>query len=250
MAALAAQLSLVGAGVSGAYGATLWSQLDPGTTAGTGGSSRANSQNTSNSPGFGNSASVVTYAEDVPCEPAAGPPRVARRRPLHRVRRRPIVRKTVVRKVAAPIVRPYKVVARVHRRRPRVAHVALIAAPKRCVILHSERLNRADLAYAVAPVGAGALDTPAAYAPPGDASQPGFTCGCDQGGGGGGGGGGEPFPGPSGGGGGGGGITPVPTKPPPTSATPEPDTWMLTILAVALCGAALRRARRNAPAEA
>jgi hypothetical protein len=112
--------------------------------------------------------------------------------------------------------------------------------------LHSERLNSADLVYGYGGAVA-AVDAPPAVAPPdatpdfglggGDSGDSGYG----GGGFGGGGGGGAAFPNPVMGGGGGGGAGPV-------SAAPEPQTWMLMILGVGLCGAALRRNRRTAAA--
>jgi len=166
----------------------------------------------------------------------------------------------VVRRVATPKPSPlvhrlavrgpkrHRVVAKAHLRRPRPAHVAAVAAPKRCVVLHSERLSRADLAYGVAPLATSALDVPPGNTPPVGAPETG--AGGAEGGGGEGGEGGAAFPNPASGGGAGGGPTPIPTKPRPVSDTPEPQTWMLTILGVGLCGAALRRAHRNAEAGA
>ena len=46
-----------------------------------------------------------------------------------------------------------------------------------------------------------------------------------------------------GGGGDGGGTPPPPPPPPPVGAVPEPDTWLMMILGMGLCGAALRRRR-------
>jgi hypothetical protein len=70
-----------------------------------------------------------------------------------------------------------------------------------------------------------------------------------SGGGFGGGGGGAAFPNPGSGGGGGASVTTDPghsSGSGPVSAAPEPQTWMLMILGVGLCGGALRRARRTA----
>jgi hypothetical protein len=131
-----------------------------------------------------------------------------------------------------------------------LARVAAVVAPKRCVTLHSERLNSVDIAYGGAAVAA--LDPPAAIVGP-DATPDFGLGGGDSGiggfGGGGGGGGGAAFPNTGGGGVGGGSVTTDPGKSSgsgPVSAAPEPQTWMLMILGVGLCGAALRRARRTA----
>jgi hypothetical protein len=138
----------------------------------------------------------------------------------------------------------HRIVAKVHHRRLRPVRVAAVVAPKRCVTLHSERLNSADIAYGGAPVAA--LDAPAAISGP-DATPDFGLGGGDSGFGGGGGGGGGAFPNPGGGGVGGGSVTTGSGNGPgPVSAAPEPQTWMLMILGVGLCGAALRRARRTA----
>jgi len=165
LAAVAAGLvaSGVGPSLTGAYGAALWNQLDASAP-----SSGAKS---------GSSSTVVTYAEEVPCDPppvaAAADPKVARHRPIHKVRRRPILHKVGLH-TSAPVVskptppkpipvvhRPvlhrailHKVVARAHHRRLRLARVAAVVAPKRCVTLHSEHLNSADIAYGGVPVAA------------------------------------------------------------------------------------------------
>jgi len=131
-----------------------------------------------------------------------------------------------------------------------VARAAVLTAPKRCVTLHSERLNSGSLVYGGAPMVA--LNGPPAFAPV--ETTPDFgLCGgdIDSGGGGGGwgGGGGEAFPNPVTGGVGGGGVITGPgTSSGAVSAAPEPQTWMLMILGVGLCGAALRRNRRTAAA--
>jgi len=161
----------------------------------------------------------------------------------------------VVRKVAAPKPklavhqlavrgrRLHRIVAKAHHH-SRPTLVAVAAAPKRCVVLHSQRLSRANLAYGVAPPPASALDVPPSDVPQGETPPTGVGGGGDEGGGGG----GAAFSNPVTGGAAGGGVTVIPTRPPP--ATPEPQTWMLTILAIGLCGAALRRARAKADAEA
>jgi hypothetical protein len=262
LAALAAGMvaSGVGPSLTDAYGAPLWSQLEA--SAPSAGSSS------------GGSSMVVTYAEDVPCDPtpvaATGEPKTARARPPHKVRRRRIIHRVVVHRSAPVAPKPFppkpmpivhrpvvhrallhRVVARTHRRRPHLARVAALAAPKRCVTLHSERLDG---------VGLLADSGPAAFAPP-DAT-PDFGLGGGDSGGdsgfggfggfGGGGGGGGAFPNPVMGGGGGGGVTTGPgasgAGSGPISAAPEPQTWMLLILGVGLCGAALRRNRRTAAA--
>jgi len=123
-----------------------------------------------------------------------------------------------------------------------------VATPKRCVTLHSERLTNAAWIDGGAP-GA-VLDGPTAVASPDttpDFGLGGGDSGFDGGGGGGsgGGGGGAAFPNPPTGGVGGGGGAPGSG---PISSAPEPETWMLMILGVGLCGGALRRARRTAAA--
>jgi hypothetical protein len=267
MAVLAALASVIGPSAPGAYGAALWNQLDPGNqldpaAAASGGG-----------PSSGHPSNIITYSEDAPCDPtpvAAKPALKAVHRPkLHRAHRGPVVHKSVVHKVVphpspvlpkpVPVIRRpaihkavlHKVVAhRPRRRRPAAATV--VAAPKRCVTLHSERLNRADLAYDGAP--AAALDPSAALAPPEatpDFGLGGGAAGGGYGGGaggfGGGGGGGAAFPNSVSGSVGGGGVATDPGHSSGSvSAAPEPQTWMLMIMGVGLCGAALRRARRKA----
>jgi hypothetical protein len=137
----------------------------------------------------------------------------------------------------------HKIVARAHRPRLHRASLPVVAAPQRCVVLHSERLNSPNLALNIAPTP----DIPAALAQPGPTPDFGLVSGggdCFCCGGGGGGGGGA-FPNPGGGGGGGGGGTSGPGNSTGPPSTPEPQTWMLMILGVGICGAALRQARRN-----
>jgi hypothetical protein len=239
----------VGLSVTGAYGAPLWSQLEA--SASSSGSS------------VGSSSTVITYAEEVPCEPtpvaATTAPKVAHihprlRRKIHR-RRIPqkVVPHPVVIHKPAPVVHKavrHRVVASAHRHRRRLARVAPVAAPKRCVALHSERLNGPGLLADATPMVA--LDGPPAFAAVDTAPDFGL-CGADidgggWGGGGSGGGGGEAFPNPGMGGGGGGLITGPGGSSGSVSAAPEPQTWMLMILGVGLCGAALRRNRRTAAA--
>jgi hypothetical protein len=153
----------------------------------------------------------------------------------------PIVHRPVVHRAVL-----HKVVARAHHRRLHLVHAAVIAAPKRCVTLHSERLSSGDLVYDDAPVAA--LDVPAGFVPPDttpDFGLGGGDSGFDGGFGGGGGGGGG---GSGGGGGGGGGSGGAGGGGGSVSAAPEPQTWMLIILGVGLCGAALRRNRRTGAA--
>jgi len=275
MAVLAALASVIGPSAPGAYGAALRNQLDPGNPLDPAAASVG-------APSSGHPSNIITYSEDAPCDPtpvAAKPALKAVRRPkLHRAHRRPVVHKAVVHKLVphpSP-VRPkpvavvhrtaihkavlHKVVAH-HPRRRRPAAATLVGAPKRCVILHSERLNRADLAYDAAP--AAALDPSAALAPPeatpdfglggGGATGGGFggeAGGFSGGGGGGGGGGGAAFPNAVYGGVGGGSVATDPGHSSgPVSAAPEPQTWMLMILGVGLCGCALRRSRRAAAAS-
>jgi hypothetical protein len=265
LAALAAGFgsSGIGPSVTGAYGAPLWNQLAPTAAASAGGQ-----------PAVGPS-NVITYSEDVPCDPTPGAttadPKVVHRRPLHKVRRRPIAHKTIVHKVVLsspapvkpkpiPVVhRPaihkailHKVVAKPHHRRVHTATAAVTAAaPKRCVVLHSERLNTVALGYD----GGAALDPPAALMDPAALTDPDATPDFGVGGGagsggfgggdGGGGGGGGAFPNIATGGGGGGVTTGTGASSGSVSAAPEPQTWMLMILGVGLCGAALRRNRRT-----
>jgi hypothetical protein len=243
----------IGGGVNSALAAPLWSQLEPSASA------------SGSKPG--NATSVITYAEETPCDPtpvvAKGDPTIVHRRPLHKARRHPILHRAVLHASAPvlpkpkPIIHepavhraiPHTVVARVRRRRLHSASVAMAAAPKRCVTLHSERLNSADLVYDGGPVAA--LDVPAALVMPdstpdfglGGGDSSGFT-----GGGGGGGGGGGAFPNPVTGGVGGGGVI-TGSGSGSVSAAPEPQTWMLMILGVGLCGGALRRNRRTVVAS-
>ncbi len=228
-------LSVVDLGVSVASAAPLSDLFDAGATVGVGGPSSVHPPN------------LIVYSEEVPCDPtpvAATPAR----RPPHRIRRRPLVHKVVLPKPAPVLHRPAihkaKVVRRSPYRHPRRAHAALVAAPKRCVVLHSESLNAADLADALdVPAPIASLDSTPDFGMTGDrGDDSGFVCGC----GGGGGGGGDNI---SGGGGGGGGGEPPMKKPPgPITAAPEPQTWILMILGLGLCGVALRRGRRPAPA--
>ncbi len=228
MATLAALASVIGPSATAAFAAPLWSLLDPEAAASIGGGAPAHTPN------------VIVYPEEAPCDPtpvaATAAPKARPRRPLHRVHRRPV----------APTAILHKAVVKPHHRRLRPAR-RVAAAPKRCVILHSETLNAADLAYA------DALSTPAIVAPPeatpdfglsgGGTDVGGFGCGC-------GGGGGEAFPNPVSGGGGGAPAPPVKTPPGPITAAPEPRTWLLMILGVGLCAAALGRARRARAATA
>ena len=85
----------------------------------------------------------------------------------------------------------------------------------------------------------------------GSATPDPFLVGLLTGGGGGGGGdgsggGGGGSGGGGGGGGGGGENPPPPPPPPPVSAVPEPESWLMMILGMGLCGAALRRRRKVA----
>jgi len=242
MAALAALTSVIGPTVAGAYASPGRNLLDPAASAGVGAPLSAHPPN------------LIVYSEDVPCDPTpvvAGRAKIARPPPLKRIRRRPHVYKAVLAKpspvvhravVQKPIL--HKVVRR-HLHHPRPATMAGVAPSRRCIILHSERLNTSDLAYNGLPETPPALTTPDAtpdFGVGGGPDEGGFACGC----GGGGGGGGEAFPNPpSGGGGGSGGTPPVKKKPPgPVSAAPEPEAWILMILGLGLCGAALRRALR------
>jgi hypothetical protein len=240
MAALAALASVIwagviGVGLGGAEAAPLWSLLDPGAATSMGGRSS------------GRPPDILIYAEDAPCAqpPAAvaSAPEVARRR--HKVR------KIDHEKIVTMAPRPMPVVLHkvVHKSPHRRVHLAP-AAVQRCVVLHTASLTTPELAFAAAP------DLPAPIAAPdatpdfglagGAPADSGFACGC----GGGDEGGGEAFPNPaSGGGGPSGSRPPVKTPPGPISAAPEPRTWILIILGLGLCGAALRRVGRSARAQ-
>jgi len=255
IAALAALASLIGPSVRDAEATSLWNAMDEGAATTAGGRTSTPSPH------------VLIYAEDGPCAetPRAATPdqKVAGGRPG--VRRTRSFRKSHVYKAAVVAPRPMAVVhppashKAIHRhqdlrrhayRRPGLARVAAISAPTRCVVLRSAILDSADLAFAGAsdlPVPPAIPDTTPDFGIGGGLSgDGGFACGC----GGGYEGGGEAFPNPVSGGGGGSGGSRPPVKPPrgPISAAPEPRTWMLTLLGVGLCGAALGRSRRRARA--
>jgi hypothetical protein len=197
----------------------------------------------------GNPSRLLIYTVDVPCAPGVAPiaapaaaPTAAHRgvpHPLrlHRVRRpappagvTPI---PIALPRAAQISTLHEPVARPHHRRRTLAHrrPTVAAAPKGCVALRSERLDNADLAFYGPP--APALDFPVALLSTDlldlDLSSKRKFYGD----------GGATLPG-SGGGDTWGGTTG------PVRGVPEPQAWMLMILGVGLCGAALRRDRRRA----
>ncbi len=185
---------------------------------------------------LGNPSAFLIYTEDVPCKPtpsAAHP--VAHRVRLHRVRRPaapegvtpiPIVNEPAVQMslLPPPAAKPHHHHRALAHHRPTVA----AAAPKGCVALRSEPLNSASLTFYGAP--APTLDFPAALLaynlPDLDLSsrRKFYVAGVDF---------------PISDSDEWGGATAGPVR-----AVPEPQTWMLMILGVGLCGAALRRGRR------
>ena len=108
--------------------------------------------------------SAISYFEEIPCPPTAGDPG-RRQKVRHRVRRKHphVVKAKVVKPaVARPVVRPvvkrvapaHPVVRRVVHKKPRkpaaprLVRAAAVTLPKRCTVLHRDRLTFASLPLA------------------------------------------------------------------------------------------------------
>lgn len=164
----------------------------------------------------------VTYSEEVPCPPSARPRAVHHARPRRRPHR--VSTHRIVRVKQRPAVHR----APLHRvrRRPLVRARQPVHS-KRCSVLRRDRLTPASFGLTpesavltpvddvVEPGGPAAVEPSSGRAAFGDGINPAT-------------GGGSP-------GGGGGEVV---------SAAPEPQTWLLMMLAVGLCGCALRRKPR------
>ena len=103
-----------------------------------------------------NGPAVISYYEEIPCPPTAGDPgrRRSIRKRVHRKRPHVIKAKAAVpRPVVKPVAPVRPVVHRVVHRRPkralpRVTRIAALTLPKRCTVLHRDRLTFASLVLA------------------------------------------------------------------------------------------------------